>query len=133
MASVMQMTMSLGSATSSFIKSFNVPKASPSRPSAAPLVIEAAHKKGAGSTKNGRDSQSKRLGVKVYGEQAVKAGGIIIRQRGSTWKAGKNTFLGKDFTLHAKIDGIVRFQKNRSDKKKQKINVIPHDPPLVDA
>ena len=70
-----------------------------------------AHKKGAGSTKNGRDSNSKRLGVKVYGNQAVKAGGIIIRQRGLTFKPGSNVGVGKDYTLFALKEGLVKFEK----------------------
>lgn len=73
-----------------------------------------AHKKGAGSTKNGRDSNSKRLGVKVYGNQAVKAGGIIIRQRGLTFKPGANVKVGKDYTLFATKAGTVTFEKMKS-------------------
>jgi large subunit ribosomal protein L27 len=80
-----------------------------------------AHKKGAGSTKNGRDSTSKRLGVKVYGNQPVKAGGIVVRQRGLTFKPGKNVMVGKDYTIFAVQDGIVQFEK---DKKSKFINVI---------
>jgi large subunit ribosomal protein L27 len=73
-----------------------------------------AHKKGAGSTKNGRDSNSKRLGVKVYGNQAIKAGGIIVRQRGLTFKTGANVGVGKDYTLFALKEGIVKFEKVKS-------------------
>ena len=69
-----------------------------------------AHKKGLGSTKNGRDSQSKRLGVKRFGGQKVRAGGILVRQRGTKFKPGKNVGLGRDFTLFALIDGVVEFQ-----------------------
>ncbi len=69
-----------------------------------------AHKKGLGSTKNGRDSQSKRLGVKRFGGQVVKAGNIIVRQRGTKFKPGKNVGLGRDFTLFALVDGVVEFQ-----------------------
>lgn len=69
-----------------------------------------AHKKGAGSTKNGRDSKSKRLGVKIYGNQLVKAGGIVVRQRGLTFKPGMNIKVGKDYTLFAIKDGIVKFE-----------------------
>jgi large subunit ribosomal protein L27 len=69
-----------------------------------------AHKKGLGSTKNGRDSQSKRLGVKRFGGQVVKAGNIIVRQRGTRFKPGKNVGLGRDFTLFALVDGVVEFQ-----------------------
>jgi large subunit ribosomal protein L27 len=72
-----------------------------------------AHKKGGGSSKNGNDSNSQRLGVKVYGNQLVKAGGIIIRQRGLTYKPGNSVSLGKDFTLFSRKAGIVQFEKNR--------------------
>jgi large subunit ribosomal protein L27 len=68
-----------------------------------------AHKKGGGTTRNGRDSESKRLGVKVYGGQAINAGGIIIRQRGTRVHAGENVGMGKDHTLFALIDGKVQF------------------------
>lgn len=68
-----------------------------------------AHKKGGGTTRNGRDSESKRLGVKVYGGQTINAGGIIIRQRGTKIHAGENVGLGKDHTLFALIDGVVKF------------------------
>ncbi|WP_457630739.1 50S ribosomal protein L27 [Oceanithermus sp.] len=69
-----------------------------------------AHKKGLGSTKNGRDSQSKRLGVKRFGGQVVKAGNIIVRQRGTKFKPGKNVGLGRDYTIFALVDGVVEFQ-----------------------
>jgi large subunit ribosomal protein L27 len=88
------------------------------------LTIEAAHKKGAGSTKNGRDSNSKRRGVKVYGGQPVPAGGIIIRQLGTKVHPGKNVGLGKDYTLYSLIDGVVKFDKNSRIKK---VNVIPFE------
>lgn len=68
-----------------------------------------AHKKGGGTTRNGRDSESKRLGVKVYGGQAINAGGIIIRQRGTKVHPGENVGMGKDHTLFALIDGKVQF------------------------
>lgn len=68
-----------------------------------------AHKKGGGTTRNGRDSESKRLGVKVYGGQAINAGGIIIRQRGTKIHAGENVGMGKDHTLFALIEGKVQF------------------------
>jgi large subunit ribosomal protein L27 len=80
-----------------------------------------AHKKGSGSTKNGRDSNSQRLGVKVYGNQPVKAGGIIVRQRGLTFKPGRDIGVGKDYTLFALTDGVVEFQK---DGKQKLVNVI---------
>jgi len=72
-----------------------------------------AHKKGQGSVKNGRDSQSKRLGVKIYGNQAAIAGNIIIRQRGTKWKPGKNVGMGRDHTLFALTDGLVKFERNK--------------------
>jgi len=80
-----------------------------------------AHKKGAGSTKNGRDSNAQRLGVKVYGNQPAKAGSIIVRQRGLTFKPGKGVSVGKDYTIFALKSGIVQFD---SDKKDKFISVI---------
>jgi len=75
-----------------------------------------AHKKGAGSSRNGRESESKRLGVKLYGGQLVKAGNIIVRQRGTVHHPGKNVGIGKDHTLFAMIDGTVKFTKKRDNK-----------------
>ena len=75
-----------------------------------------AHKKGAGSTKNGRDSNSKRLGVKVYGNQAVKSGGIIVRQRGLTFKPGNGVMVGKDYTIFATQNGVVKFESDAGRK-----------------
>jgi large subunit ribosomal protein L27 len=75
-----------------------------------------AHKKGEGSVKNGRDSQAKRLGVKIYGGQAAIAGNIIIRQRGTQYHPGKNVGLGRDFTIFAMTDGLVEFKKTKGDK-----------------
>ena len=72
-----------------------------------------AHKKGVGSTKNGRDSNSKRLGIKVYGNQPIKAGGIIVRQRGLTFKPGKGVRVGKDYTIFAVQDGFVQFETTK--------------------
>ena len=69
-----------------------------------------AHKKGLGSTKNGRDSQAKRLGVKRYEGQVVRAGNILVRQRGTRFKPGKNVGMGRDVTLFALVDGVVEFQ-----------------------
>ncbi len=76
-----------------------------------------AHKKGAGSTKNGRDSNSKRLGIKSFGSQKVKAGSIIVRQRGMVFKPGINVKSGKDFTLFALNNGIVMYNKKNTNKK----------------
>jgi large subunit ribosomal protein L27 len=75
-----------------------------------------AHKKGEGSVKNGRDSQSKRLGVKIFGGQAIISGNIIIRQRGTVYHPGKNVGVGRDFTLFALTDGVVQFRKGRNDR-----------------
>jgi len=81
-----------------------------------------AHKKGAGSTKNGRDPNAKRLGVKKFGGQTVKAGNIIIRQRGMKVKPGLNVGYGKDFTLFALTDGVVKF--DHKDKTHKRVNII---------
>ncbi|PNW82949.1 hypothetical protein CHLRE_06g300800v5 [Chlamydomonas reinhardtii] len=94
------------------------------------LVIQNAHKKGSGSTKNGRDSNAKRRGVKVYGGQPVKAGGIIVRQCGSTWNAGDNCMLGRDFTVFSTVEGVVVFDKKRV---KPEIHVYPADHPKAVA
>jgi large subunit ribosomal protein L27 len=75
-----------------------------------------AHKKGAGSSRNGRDSQSKRLGVKLFGGQVAKAGSIIVRQRGTKHNPGLNVGLGKDHTLFALTDGEVEFKRKRDNK-----------------
>lgn len=75
-----------------------------------------AHKKGEGSVKNGRDSQSKRLGVKIYGGQPAIAGNIIVRQRGTQYHPGKNVSVGRDFTLFAIADGVVEFRKTKENK-----------------
>jgi large subunit ribosomal protein L27 len=80
-----------------------------------------AHKKGAGSTKNGRDSNAKRLGVKRFGGEKVIAGNILIRQRGMKFQPGTNVGCGKDFTLFALVDGIIRF--DYKDKKHKRINI----------
>ena len=82
-----------------------------------------AHKKGVGSSKNGRESHSKRLGVKIFGGQVAIAGNIIVRQRGTQHNAGDNVYICKDHTLHAKIDGIVKFEKKKNDKSY--VSVIP--------
>ena len=81
-----------------------------------------AHKKGAGSTKNGRDSNPNRLGVKRFGGEKVKAGNILIRQRGMKFKPGVNVGCGKDFTLFALTDGTVKFDS--SNTKQKRINII---------
>jgi large subunit ribosomal protein L27 len=75
-----------------------------------------AHKKGVGSTDNGRDSKSKRLGVKLFGGQTAIAGNIIVRQRGTKFHAGNGVGIGKDFTIYATADGVVSFTKGRKDR-----------------
>jgi len=77
-----------------------------------------AHKKGAGASRNGRDSQSKRLGVKRYAGQSVKAGTILVRQRGTRIHPGNNVGVGRDFTLFALINGIVKFEPTRNNRRK---------------
>ena len=84
-----------------------------------------AHKKGQGSVKNGRDSQSKRLGVKKFGGESVIAGNIILRQRGTKWIPGRNVGLGKDYTIFALVDGNVRF-----DKDGRRVNIDTAPAPL---
>jgi large subunit ribosomal protein L27 len=91
-----------------------------------------AHKKGGGTTRNGRDSESKRLGVKVYGGQVINAGGIIIRQRGTPVRAGENVGLGKDHTLFALVDGKVKFL-TKGIGSKQYVTVIPNEAAAVAA
>lgn len=83
-----------------------------------------AHKKGAGSSKNGRESHSKRLGVKIFGGQNIIAGNIIVRQRGTVHNAGQNVGVGKDHTLFALTDGIVRFTKKRNNKSYVSVDAI---------
>jgi len=82
-----------------------------------------AHKKAGGSTRNGRDSESKRLGVKRFGGQVVRAGNIIVRQRGSSFHPGENVGMGKDFTLFAKTDGRVDFQV-KGPRNRKFVNII---------
>jgi large subunit ribosomal protein L27 len=90
-----------------------------------------AHKKGEGSTQNGRDSNSKRLGVKLYGGQTAKAGNIIIRQRGTKFHPGQNTYLGRDFTLHAAILGKIVYTKGKGGKNF--VHVLPFDAPVAET
>lgn len=82
-----------------------------------------AHKKGVGSTDNGRDSKSKRLGVKLFGGEIAKAGNILVRQRGTRFHPGENVYMGRDHTLHAYIDGVVTFRKTKNDRSY--VNVLP--------
>lgn len=101
-----------------------------------------AHKKGVGSTKNGRDSNSNRLGVKIYGGQVAIPGNIIVRQRGTKFHPGDNVGIGKDHTIFSKVEGLVKFTRKRNDRNY--ISVIPFDddiattttakaPPVVEA
>ncbi|MCD8292720.1 MAG: 50S ribosomal protein L27 [Prevotellaceae bacterium] len=85
-----------------------------------------AHKKGVGSSKNGRESASKRLGVKIYGGSLCKAGNIIIRQRGTAYHPGKNIGMGSDHTLYALVDGTVQFKRGLKDRRY--VSVIPAEP-----
>jgi len=82
-----------------------------------------AHKKAGGSSRNGRDSQGQRRGVKVFGGENVRAGNIIVRQLGTRIHPGKNVGMGRDFTLFAKVDGTVRY--DRLDKERKRVNVMP--------
>jgi large subunit ribosomal protein L27 len=82
-----------------------------------------AHKKAGGSSRNGRDSRGQRRGVKIFGGETVRAGNIIVRQLGTRIHPGKNVGMGRDFTLFAKIDGIVRF--DRLDKERKRVHVLP--------
>jgi large subunit ribosomal protein L27 len=82
-----------------------------------------AHKKGQGSSRNGRDSNSQRLGVKVFGGQAVRGGGIILRQHGTRWKPGRNVGLARDHSLYALVDGVVRFEDHGTGEKR--VVVVP--------
>ncbi|MBP6976889.1 MAG: 50S ribosomal protein L27 [Bacteroidales bacterium] len=86
-----------------------------------------AHKKGVGSSRNGRESHSKRLGVKVFGGQFARAGNIIVRQRGTKHNPGLNVAIGKDHTLFALVDGTVEFSKHRDDRSY--VSVIPAENP----
>lgn len=85
-----------------------------------------AHKKGAGSSSNGRESHSKRLGVKIYGGQFAQAGNIIVRQRGTVHNPGLNVGIGKDHTLYALVDGIVEFKRKQKDRSY--VSVLPPQP-----
>ncbi|MFT6844462.1 MAG: large subunit ribosomal protein L27 [Flavobacteriales bacterium] len=84
-----------------------------------------AHKKGVGSSKNGRESESKRLGVKIFGGQPAIAGNIIVRQRGTQHHPGNNVGMGKDHTLFSMTDGVVEFRKKRNDKSF--VSVVPFE------
>ncbi|RYY41301.1 MAG: 50S ribosomal protein L27 [Chitinophagaceae bacterium] len=83
-----------------------------------------AHKKGEGSVKNGRDSHSKRLGVKIFGGQPAVSGNIIVRQRGTTYHPGKNVGVGKDWTLFALTDGVVEYRKGRNNRTQVSVSDV---------
>jgi large subunit ribosomal protein L27 len=90
-----------------------------------------AHKKGQGSTRNGRDSHSKRHGVKRYDGQVVRAGNILVRQLGTQFHAGQNVGIGKDWTLFAKVDGVVKFE--RQGRTQKRISVYPSTEPKTET
>ena len=90
-----------------------------------------AHKKGVGSSRNGRDSQSKRLGVKLYDGNAVRGGGIIVRQKGTKFYPGNNVGMGRDYTLFSLVDGLVKFERIRRDRKQ--VSVYPFDTTVESA
>lgn len=90
-----------------------------------------AHKKGVGSSDNGRDSNSNRLGVKLFGGQAAIAGNILVRQRGTKYHSGFNTYMGKDHTIHAKVDGMVQFSKGK--KNRTIVNIVPAEGSVATA
>jgi large subunit ribosomal protein L27 len=90
-----------------------------------------AHKKGVGSSRNGRDSQSKRLGVKLYDGNAVRGGGIIVRQKGTKFYPGNNVGMGRDFTLFSLVDGLVKFERIRRDRRQ--VSVYPFDTAVADV
>jgi large subunit ribosomal protein L27 len=90
-----------------------------------------AHKKGVGSSDNGRDSKSKRLGVKLFGGEIAKAGNILVRQRGTKFHAGDNVYMGRDHTLHAAIDGVVTFKRSKDDRNF--VSVLPAETIAVKA
>jgi len=89
------------------------------------LLVECAHKKGAGSVKNSQDSESKRLGVKIYGNQPAYPGNIILRQRGTVWTPGPGCMMGKDHTIFAVEDGLVKFEKS---SVRQRISIVQPQP-----
>lgn len=90
-----------------------------------------AHKKGVGSSNNGRDSKSKRLGVKLYGGELAFAGNIIVKQRGTKFHPGRNVYLSKDFSIHAGVDGFVTFEKKKNNRTF--INIEPITEEMIAA
>jgi len=92
-----------------------------------------AHKKGVGSSKNGRESESKRLGVKIFGGEATKAGNIIVRQRGTEHHPGENVGMGRDHTLFALVDGVVVFRKRRNNRSFVSVKPLPQPQAQAEA
>jgi large subunit ribosomal protein L27 len=92
-----------------------------------------AHKKGVGSSKNGRESESKRLGVKLFGGEFAKAGNIIVRQRGTAHHPGKNVGVGKDHTIYALIDGIVVFRKSKDNRSYISVKSLAAEPAKIET
>lgn len=90
-----------------------------------------AHKKGVGSSRNGRDSNPKYRGIKKFGGERVRAGNIIVRQTGTKWHPGRNVGLGTDFTIFALVDGVVKFE--HKNNKRYKVSVYPHETEAVSA
>ena len=90
-----------------------------------------AHKKGVGSSRNGRDSNPQYRGIKKYGGETVRAGNIIVRQCGTKWHAGRNVGLGRDYTIYALIDGVVKFE--HKDKTRLRVSVYPAEPAETSA
>ena len=90
-----------------------------------------AHKKGQGSVRNGRESASQRLGIKVYGGEQILAGGIIVRQRGTKYHPGRNVGMGTDYTIYALIDGVVKFE--HKNQRRYKVSVEPKSKPVTSA
>lgn len=84
-----------------------------------------AHKKGQGSTRNGRDSPGQHRGIKIYAGQTVKAGNILVRQVGTRIHPGRNVGMGRDFTLYARVDGVVKYEPYRRDKRRVSIDALP--------
>ena len=86
-----------------------------------------AHKKGQGSTRNGRDSPGQRRGIKIYAGQTVKAGNILVRQLGTRIHPGRNVGLGRDYTIYALIDGVTKYENYRGDKRRVSVEPLPSD------
>jgi large subunit ribosomal protein L27 len=92
-----------------------------------------AHKKGQGSSRNGRDSPGQRRGIKIYAGQTVKAGNILVRQLGTRIHPGRNVGMGRDFTIYAKIDGVTKYEGYRGDKRRVSVEPLPAVPEAIAA